>query len=333
MSGPLGNFTNVEPGQFAWDQVPVNFPSGLLVNPTSEVQELDASERQEIWSNLPTPESAEEDQPTDPRYWKIAPGRNAVAWPVWKERGIAAIGWPEMGDLTNVAKTEFNKLAAKCAKEHEYSKGVSQVWTFRNIQPGDRIVANQGKHTVLGIGTVAAGYSFEAGTHIVDGEDYPHQLKVNWDDTNPRSVEQYGWQRTIVELLKDEFETLLAQGTLTEIKSKIAEPPPTPCEPQNIILYGPPGTGKTYGTVRRALELILGSDKLSGLGDKGLLALFREHQAADRLSLSPSTRPTDTRSLSRAFDRCWIKRPTQRCDMSCMAVRSNGWSCGPRRRV
>ena len=53
----LGTLTNVEPGQFAWDQVPVNFPSGLLVNPTSEVQALDASERQEIWSNLPTPGS------------------------------------------------------------------------------------------------------------------------------------------------------------------------------------------------------------------------------------------------------------------------------------
>lgn len=56
-----------------------------------------------------------------------------------------------------------------------------------------------------------------------------------------------------------------------------------PCEPHNIILYGPPGTGKTYSTVRRALELVLGPEKLEGLGDKGMMALFREHQARGQI--------------------------------------------------
>ena len=156
---------------------------------------------------------------------------------------------------------------------------MSQVWTFRGIQPGDRVVANQGKHTVLGIGTVVGGYRFEPGTHTVEGEDYPHQIQVRWDDTTPRAVEEYGWQRTIVELTKEAFETLLAQEPAAEPKPKKTEPPPPPCDPKNIILYGPPGTGKTYSTVRRALELILGPEKLAGLGEKGLLALFREHQA------------------------------------------------------
>ncbi len=279
----LGTLTNVEPGQFAWDQVPVSFPSGLLVNPTSEVRALDASERQEIWSHLPTPEPGTGAAPTGPRYWKVAPGKNAVAWPDWKERGIAAIGWPELGDLTNVSKAEFDKRAAKCAKDHEYGKGMSQVWTFRNIRPGDRIVANQGKHTVVGIGTVVAGYFFEPGTHIVEGEDYPHHIKVTWEDTAPRAVEQYGWLRTIIELSKEDFDALLAQESATEVKPKKVEPPPLPCEPRNIILYGPPGTGKTYSTVRRALELILGAEKLEGLGEKGLMALFREHQARGQI--------------------------------------------------
>ena len=160
---------------------------------------------------------------------------------------------------------------------------MSQVWTFRNIRPGDRVIANQGKHTVLGIGTVASGYQYQPSTHNVDGEDYPHQIKVVWDDTTPRSVEQYGWQRTIVELSKSDFDALLAQAPSGEAKPKQAEPPAPPCEPRNIILYGPPGTGKTYSTVRRALELILGADKLAGLGDKGLLALFREHQARGQI--------------------------------------------------
>jgi 5-methylcytosine-specific restriction endonuclease McrBC GTP-binding regulatory subunit McrB len=279
----LGTLTNVEPGQFAWEQTPVRFPSGLLVNPTSEIRALDASERQEIWSHLAAPEPGTDAAPKGPRYWKIAPGRNAVAWPDWRERGIAAIGWPELGDLASVTKAEFDKRAARCAKDHEYSKGTSQVWTFRNIRPGDRIVANHGKHTVLGIGTVVDGYSFEPGTHSVEGEDYPHQIKVGWDDTTPKSVEQYGWQRTVVELSKADFETLLTLSALIDVKPPGGEPPAPPCEPRNVILYGPPGTGKTYSTVRRALELILGADKLEGLGDKGLLALFREHQARGQI--------------------------------------------------
>lgn len=278
----LGTLTNVEPGQFSWDQVPVSFPSGLLVNPTSEVRALDASERQEIWSHLPTPEPGAEEVPAGPRYWKIAPGRNAVAWPEWMHRGIASIGWPELGDLSNLSKAEFDKRADKCSKEHKYGKGMSQVWIFRQIRPGDRIVANQGKHTVVGIGTVVGGYYFEPGTHIVEGDDFPHQLKVHWDDTVPKTVEQYGWQRTVVELSKDDFEALLAQEPAVVVKPKKPEPPPAP-DPRNIILYGPPGTGKTYSTVRRALELILGPEKLSGLGEKGLMALFREHQARGQI--------------------------------------------------
>ena len=279
----LGTLTNVEPGQFSWDQVPVSFPSDLLVNPTSEVRALDASERQEIWSHLPTPERGEGEAAAGPRYWKIAPGKNAVAWPEWKERGIASIGWPELGDLTNLSKAEFDERAAKCAKEHDYGKGMSQVWTFRQIRPGDRIVANQGKHTVVGIGTVIGGYYFEPGTHVVEGEDFPHHIKVSWDDTVPRTVDQYGWQRTILELSKDDFDALLGQGAATEVSPKTPEPPAPPPEPRNIILYGPPGTGKTYSTVRRALELILGPEKLSGLGEKGLMALFREHQARGQI--------------------------------------------------
>lgn len=131
----LGRVTSAEPGQHAWDQTPVSFPSTLVVNPTSEIRELDASEHQEIWSHLPTPEP-------------------------------------------------------------------------------DARPAGGGQHR----------------------------------NTAPA-----------------------------------VEAPLPPCEPRNVILYGPPGTGKTYSTVRRALELILGRAKLEGLTEKGLMALFRDHQARGQI--------------------------------------------------
>lgn len=279
----LGTLTSVEPGQFAWDQEPVNFPSGLLVNPTSEVHALDAAERREIWDHLQAPEPVVGGATSAPRYWKIAPGSNAVGWPQWQERGIASIGWPALGDLSQVNKPEFDQQAAQCMADEGYGPGVSQAWTFRNIRPGDRIVANQGMTTVVGIGTVVSGYYFEPGTCIIEGGDHPHQIKVHWDDTTPKAIEQYGWRRTIVKLSQGEFEAILARGSAAEVKPKQAEPALPPCDPRNIILYGPPGTGKTYRTVRRALQVILGPEKLEGLSDKGLMALFREHQARGQI--------------------------------------------------
>jgi hypothetical protein len=88
--------------------------------PTSEIRALDASEDQEIWSHLPEPAVPVDTLAEEPRYWKIAPGRNAIAWPEWKERGIAAIGWPELGYLTNVTREEFDKRSEECAAKHDY---------------------------------------------------------------------------------------------------------------------------------------------------------------------------------------------------------------------
>ncbi len=138
---------------------------------------------------------------------------------------------------------------------------------------------------MLGIGTVLEGYRFRPGEHEVDGEDFPHQIRVRWDDTTRRVVEKGGgWQRTLLEVSKEEFDGLLIEGSAPPPpQPPVVEPPPVPCDPRNVILYGPPGTGKTYSTVRRALELILGRDKLEGLTDRGLTALFRELQARGQI--------------------------------------------------
>ena len=67
------------------------------------------------------------------------------------------------------------------------------------------------------------------------------------------------------------------------------EPPPVvevrqePCNPQNIILHGPPGTGKTYSTTERALQLILGPEKIKGMSQDTMVRHFRQLQQQGRI--------------------------------------------------
>lgn len=277
----VGTLTNAAPGEYSWDQTPVDFPSGLMVIPTSEVRELDAAEQEEIWSHVTKEEITVEE---GIRYWKIAPGPDAAGWPDWQEKKIASIGWSELGNLTGISRKEFDKRAEKGVKKYGYTSGVSQAWTFSQIRVGDRIIANRGTHTVLGIGTVTGGYRYSPGWHIVDGEDFCHQILVQWDDMTPREVKKYGWRRTVVQLSEDDFNEIISMPKEESIPRKEdtrSQPPKSllPCKPRNIILYGPPGTGKTYSTIRRALELILGEKALEGLSDDKLVTIFRNKQA------------------------------------------------------
>ncbi len=182
------------------------------------------------------------------RYWKVAPGRNGIAWPEWRQRGIAAIGWPDLGDISKLSEADFQARSKAKYDKDKRSAGPYQVWLFRAIQPGDRVIANNGRTSILGVGSVTEGYRYRPGEHTVEGEDFPHQIKVKWDDTTARDIDdQSDWVRTLRELPQEKFETLVGGSGAA---------PFSVTDPSNIILYGPPGTGKTYRVRRRALELL-----------------------------------------------------------------------------
>jgi 5-methylcytosine-specific restriction protein B len=138
------------------------------------------------------------------RYWKISPGENAWNWNACRDGGFIAIGWDELGDLSNTSQEEFEILKNKLAESlSEYSTaGMDQVWKFRNINIGDIVIANQGTTKVLGVGRITGDYSFTQGVR------HGHQLPVEWFDLQEKEVNEGGWRRTLIEIDKQKFDQL-----------------------------------------------------------------------------------------------------------------------------
>jgi MoxR-like ATPase len=225
------------------------------------------------------------------RYWKIAPGADAWEWDECRERGFIAIGWSELGDLSELSREEFEGRRDELMTEHPdwTREGVEQAWKFAQVRPGDRVVANHGTTKVLGVGTVIGPYNFVADAR------HAHRVPVRWDDLTPRLVKEEGWRRTLVELDREKFEAV------SRARPESNEPPvpmtfkhPAYSLPEcasetgmdeemlarwvraverkgQAIIYGPPGTGKTFVAERLARHLVGGGD--------GVLSLVQFHPA------------------------------------------------------
>ena len=98
---------------------------------------------------------------SEPNYWKIAPGRNAIWWDQCRANGYISLGWEKIGDLTGLSKDQYHDLYADVMQSDSgYTLAgrntLARFW--KTIKEGDRIVANRGTKSVLGIGTVVGSW-------------------------------------------------------------------------------------------------------------------------------------------------------------------------------
>ncbi|MCX6543502.1 MAG: AAA family ATPase [Acidobacteria bacterium] len=209
---------------------------------------------------------------------KIAPGSGARFWEECLAGGYICVGWDAVGDLTEYQdeaafRARFAELFAEEYKTNpsNIKKKATEVWTLRELKPGDLIVANKGKTQILAVGEVVEpGYEWNT-----ERSDHRHTVRVKWDTSIAREIppqESWGFV-TVAKLPAALYEELIGDG-----------PGPVPEDPlflelqaaldrkKQVILYGPPGTGKTWVARRFAMSWLARrngrSDAAALLGDK-----------------------------------------------------------------
>jgi 5-methylcytosine-specific restriction enzyme B len=216
------------------------------------------------------------------RYWRVGTrlggGEGDFIWPAMRDGAYAAIGWPELGDLTALAEGNQVKNAVRQILEERYpgdarniGRKAGEIRDFiARMQDGDVVLAGDGER-VIGIGHTTGPYRFE------DSEPAgaPHRRAVEWDSTDEWKlpIPAEGLRTTFFSLGKHPDNIVAIERRLLGdhrpvLKPAVAAPTRTqrldgiPGRIQAIlerkgqaIVYGPPGTGKTYWARRIALDL------------------------------------------------------------------------------
>lgn len=201
-------------------------------------------------------------------YWRVltndhqAGGRGQ--WEAMYAGGYLALGWPQLGDLTNVQDRGDLAVRMKAAYGEAGAMSVELYHFLTHMAEGDLVVAVE-QQQVVGIGKITSGYRYEPAT-----AETPHRRQVDWLWAGRQPMAALDAKGRLV----GEIKSMLSQVTIEQWLQappppKLAVTPaphaPTPTiaiaplrlqgvggriqsvleRKRQVILYGPPGTGKT----------------------------------------------------------------------------------------
>jgi 5-methylcytosine-specific restriction protein B len=197
-------------------------------------------------------------RPSQRTIWKIAPGEQARLWDECQAAGVIRVGWDEVGDLGQYeSDTELRKALDRYwpGSGGRNLSNSRYLLRYRDLEPGDIIVANKGIGEVLGVGTVSSGYQYEP-----DLPEYRHVVPVTWDVSVAQKLAepQRGWRPTFAKVPSSLLATIRAINTdlgRFEVPDDVRPVLDALNHKGQVILYGPPGTGKTRLAINAALAI------------------------------------------------------------------------------
>jgi len=213
-----------------------------------------------------------------PCYWVIAPFGSAdtnlfdKVWQFDLSNGHISIGWPELGDISQLDKPA---LQAAVGKTYPSSPPATRtlyanmLWAFHHeMRPGDVVVARRGRKVLAAVGDVVRAGYFAPGKNptLSDPSNaHSHFLDVRWRDA-PRDLQFASIvfpMHTLMELSEEQFQGLLGGNTSA---SPIAEAPEVLADSNSFVL-------------EKYLEDFIVSNFVSIF--KGQLQLYTDAQGAD----------------------------------------------------
>lgn len=237
-------------------------------------------------------------------YWLYAPGEGAARWDEFYERGVMALAWSKIGDLSAYETKEDLRqaLLAQYSDKTSQKNSAHALWQLvHDVKPGDIIFAKRGMSEIIGRGVVVGDYEYVQG-----GSDYyPNLRRVRWTHKGSWPRDKKFAQKTLTEVT--DYTDFVAEVSLyfedvvdDDVIEEIGGDEPTPDYPEydkeqflceaymseeqydtlvgvlrskkNIILQGAPGVGKTFVAKRLAYSMM-------GVKDPDRVMMVQFHQS------------------------------------------------------
>lgn len=211
-------------------------------------------------------------------YWMFSAGEQSKYWEEFYNKGIMAISWDKLGDLSQYSsKTEIKNALVEMYENSGKNPTNNALtnWQFANtLKQGDVVYVKKGNNLIVGRGVIAGDYEFDNNletnksyrkvkwthkgewnspsgdnvlktlTDITVFTEYVNNIEKLFDLTVEDSIDYEEY--TEEDFLEDVF---MSENQYDMLKNLLLKK-------KNIILQGAPGVGKTYTAKRLAYSII-----------------------------------------------------------------------------